>query len=235
MLTTFSLPNPHAMAAVRAVADCRERVELADGRRVIVCPVDPRDAPAEQAFIGALSQDSRYRRFHFGLRELPPDMLRAMTEIDQRLHVALVARNAAAPGTLVADARYVRDEDDGGDSAEFAVAIADAWQGAGLGREMLRRLAVHAGRHGVRRIHGDVLWGNEPMLALVRGRVYYNLLNWYRTLALLPGFQWNRAFMERMMGVREALVFASEGVAYLKVDSARFDERNVLKLLSGEV
>jgi hypothetical protein len=34
---------------------------------------------------------------------------------------------------------------------------------------MLRRLAVHAGRHGVRRIHGDVLWGNEPMLALVRG------------------------------------------------------------------
>jgi len=169
MLTTFSLPNPHAMAAVRAVADCRERVELADGRRVIVCPVDPRDAPAEQAFIGALSQDSRYRRFHFGLRELPPDMLRAMTEIDQRLHVALVARNAAAPGTLVADARYVRDEDDGGDSAEFAVAIADAWQGAGLGREMLRRLAVHAGRHGVRRIHGDVLWGNEPMLALVRG------------------------------------------------------------------
>ena len=43
------------------------------------------------------------------------------------------------------------------------------------------------------------------MLALVRGRVYYNLLNWYRTLALLPGFQFNRAFMERMMGVREAL------------------------------
>jgi len=36
-------------------------------------------------------------------------------------------------------------------------------------------------------------------------------------------------------GVREALVFASEGVAYLKVDSTRFDERNVLKLLSGEV
>ena len=43
------------------------------------------------------------------------------------------------------------------------------------------------------------------MLGLVRGRVYYNLLNWYRTLALLPGFQFNRSFMERMMGVREAL------------------------------
>jgi pyruvate,water dikinase len=43
------------------------------------------------------------------------------------------------------------------------------------------------------------------MLGLVRGRVYYNLLHWYRVLALLPGFRVNRAFMERMMGVRERL------------------------------
>jgi rifampicin phosphotransferase len=43
------------------------------------------------------------------------------------------------------------------------------------------------------------------MLGLVRGRVYYNLLNWYRVLALLPGYTVNRDFMERMMGVRERL------------------------------
>lgn len=43
------------------------------------------------------------------------------------------------------------------------------------------------------------------MLGLVRGRIYYNLLNWYRLLSLLPGYQVNRAFMEQMMGVREAL------------------------------
>src|SRR5207247_7382452 len=53
--------------------------------------------------------------------------------------------------------------------------------------------------------HGEVF---AHMLGLVRGRVYYNLLNWYRTLALLPGFTWNRAFMERMMGVREPLTHA---------------------------
>lgn len=50
--------------------------------------------------------------------------------------------------------------------------------------------------------HRDV-FGN--MLGLVRGRVYYNLINWYRTLALFPGFALNRGFMERMMGVRETL------------------------------
>ena len=43
------------------------------------------------------------------------------------------------------------------------------------------------------------------MLGLVRGRIYYNLLNWYRVLALLPGFTLNRRFMEQMMGVRESL------------------------------
>ena len=45
----------------------------------------------------------------------------------------------------------------------------------------------------------------ENMLGRVDGRVYYNLLNWYRALALFPGFKANRAFMEGMMGVSEAL------------------------------
>ncbi|MFM7182389.1 MAG: PEP/pyruvate-binding domain-containing protein [Verrucomicrobiales bacterium] len=43
------------------------------------------------------------------------------------------------------------------------------------------------------------------MLGLVHGRVYYNLLSWYRVLALLPGFTLNRSFMEQMMGVKEPL------------------------------
>ena len=43
------------------------------------------------------------------------------------------------------------------------------------------------------------------MLGLVRGRLYYNLLNWYRMLALLPGYRVNRRFMEQMMGVKEPL------------------------------
>ncbi|MCP4042804.1 MAG: phosphoenolpyruvate synthase [Gammaproteobacteria bacterium] len=43
------------------------------------------------------------------------------------------------------------------------------------------------------------------MLGLIRGRIYYNLLSWYRVLALLPGFTFNRRFMEQMMGVKEPL------------------------------
>lgn len=41
----------------------------------------------------------------------------------------------------------------------------------------------------------------DNLLGRIEGRVYYNLLNWYRTLALLPGFALNRRAMEEMMGV----------------------------------
>jgi pyruvate,water dikinase len=43
------------------------------------------------------------------------------------------------------------------------------------------------------------------MIGLIRGRVYYNLLNWYRLLMLTPGFRFNRKFMEQMMGVTQGL------------------------------
>lgn len=45
----------------------------------------------------------------------------------------------------------------------------------------------------------------ENMLGLFRGQVYYNLLNWYRLVRLFPGFNYNKKFMESMMGVREGL------------------------------
>lgn len=43
------------------------------------------------------------------------------------------------------------------------------------------------------------------MLGFINGHVYYNLINWYRVLALFPGFKLNRHFMEQMMGVKQAL------------------------------
>lgn len=48
----------------------------------------------------------------------------------------------------------------------------------------------------------------DNMLGRIDGRIYYNLINWYRTLALLPGFAINRGYMETMMGVGEPLPVA---------------------------
>lgn len=45
----------------------------------------------------------------------------------------------------------------------------------------------------------------EQMIGLIDGRVYYNLLNWYRLLMQTPGFRFNKGFMEQMMGVTEGV------------------------------
>jgi acetyltransferase len=120
--------------------------------------------------VRALSAGSRQRRFHVGLRELPATLLRAMTEVDHDAHVAIVAEAIGDDdeATIVADARYVRGPtaELGRDEAEFAIAVADAWQGSGLGRALMQHLGRHAARHGITRLVGDVLPGNAAMFAI---------------------------------------------------------------------
>lgn len=45
----------------------------------------------------------------------------------------------------------------------------------------------------------------KNMLALIDGRVYYNLYGWYGLLSMFPGIGKNKKFMEQMMGVKESL------------------------------
>ena len=146
-----------------------ERLTLRNGRSVTLRPVRPEDAGAEDRFIRTLSPRSRLLRFHGAVNLLPATVLREMTQVDQRQHVALVAEADTDDGApwLVADARYVVDAADPA-SADFALAVADDWQRQGLARALLQRLAAHARRHGVTHLHGSVMAGNEPMLALMR-------------------------------------------------------------------
>lgn len=151
-----------------------DSVLLADGRSVTVRPVLPTDLEAERRFVVDLSPQSRWQRFHLGIVSLSDAMLQAFTRIDYRTHVALVAVSDDGAGpAMVADARYVVLADTG--QAEFAIAVADDWQGIGLGRELLVRLGTHARRSGLRRLCGDVVRGNAAMVGLVRslgGRVH---------------------------------------------------------------
>lgn len=138
---------------------------------VTIRPALPQDAELQQAFFAGLSHDARYHRFMSPIRELSPALLATLTRVDQRNHVALFAE---AGGTVIGEARYVRDGDD---AAEFAVAVADAWQGRGLGRRLLARLEQDAAAAGVRRLVGDTLRGNAGMIRLARRAGY----------AVLPG------------------------------------------------
>lgn len=68
------------------------------------------------------------------------------------------------------------------------------------------------------------------LLGLMQGRMYYNLINWYKLLACFPGFSINREFMEQMMGVQKEL-----GEELLELIPKRKNDRvkNIFHLLKS--
>jgi acetyltransferase len=182
--------------------DCRAPasgpLRLRDGRAVLLRAVRAADAHATGRFVEDLSPQTRRWRFHGAVNRLSPALLQAMTAVDPCRQVVLVAEVDGGVGgageptpRLVADARYVVSDDEPR-VGEFALVVADAWQGAGLGHALLDRLVAEARRRRLWRLTGDVLADNGPMrqLLLAAGaelrplRGTANLLR--ATLALVP-------------------------------------------------
>jgi len=136
---------------------------------ITVRPIRPEDIDLETAFAQKLSKETRYNRFLGGGVRLTAEMLEKFTRIDFSRDMALMA-TATIEGaeTAIGVARYVRLAD--GVSCEFAITIADAWQGRGIGRKLLAMLVDSAPGHGMRRIIGDVLATNTPMLRLAHSQ-----------------------------------------------------------------
>jgi rifampicin phosphotransferase len=53
----------------------------------------------------------------------------------------------------------------------------------------------------------------KSMVGLVNGRVYYNLLNWYRMMSYLPGYEQYKKSWDEMIGIHEGINFPSAGVS----------------------
>ena len=142
-------------------------VEAANGQRVTVRPILPLDAAKFQAFVKNLSDASRSHRFLHGLRELPEQLLHRLTQVDYRTHMALVAEvlREGMP-IIIAEARYAVDPEN--ESAELAVVVADDWQGLGLAKALLKRLAGHAAAAGLRRLTGETRASNARIVQLAQ-------------------------------------------------------------------
>ena len=136
-------------------------IRLRDGREVRVRPIRPEDAGREQRFFDRLSERSRFQRFMNYLKELPPRMLARFTQLDYDRELALVA---LWQDEFVAVGRYAPNLD--GATAEFALTVADDWQGKGLGHAMLERLCEAARAAGYDALVGNILEANHDMLAL---------------------------------------------------------------------
>ena len=151
----------------RYPAEWIDRWTMHDGSIATVRPILPQDAPLEAALVEGLSSESRYARFLVGGGRLSDEMLAAYTQIDYVNHMALVVSVARPDGIgedLIADGRFVVEDG----VAEFAMLVADAWQGKGVGRRLFATLVRAARVAGAREVFGEVLSINRRMIALAR-------------------------------------------------------------------
>ncbi len=137
-----------------------------DGSQVTIRPIKPEDIRMEQEFVKALSPESRYMRFMNTIREVSPAQLIRLTQIDYDREMAFVATiDDAGAEKEIGVVRYATNPD--GDSCEFAIVVADDWQGKGLARRLMGTLIDTARGAGLRYMHGDFLAENTRMLAFV--------------------------------------------------------------------
>jgi acetyltransferase len=134
---------------------------------VTLRPLRPDDADIEFEFVSGLSPATRQNRLLGGARAITREYIEELTRVDFSRDMALAATVMIDDKeTLIGVARYVRDKDN--DGAEFALVVADAWQGRGIGRRMMEKLIDVARRSGIRTMYGDILSINVTMLALLR-------------------------------------------------------------------
>jgi RimJ/RimL family protein N-acetyltransferase len=141
---------------------------LSDGTRIVLRPVQPQDSTLLSAMMARLSSQTKYNRFHGAFNNLSSTHLRYMSCVDQHHHVAFVlTTHHHGEEHIIADARYVVDENTEEESAEFAIMVEDQWQRFGLAKHAMQALTTAASNNGLRWLHGDVLAENCPMLALM--------------------------------------------------------------------
>ena len=145
-----------------------ERTWLAaDGSAVRLRPLRPDDLDREIRFVEGLSAETLYLRLQYSSRQVSREDAARLLDLDYRDRMAIAAMSGAPPDEiLLGVSRYARIE--GTDQADCAIVVADAWQGRGLGTELMRSLAQAARRNGIRTLVGMSLGENQRIHAWAR-------------------------------------------------------------------
>jgi acetyltransferase len=144
----------------------------ADGTDFLIRPIRPEDESLFVAFHRTLSEETVYQRWFANLgydERVAHERLVRVCFTDYDREIALVAEHAdPATGavSIVGVGRLIRLRDRR--SAEMSLIVSDAYQGHGLGRELLRRLIDVARTEGLERIVAEILAANGAMIGLAR-------------------------------------------------------------------
>jgi acetyl coenzyme A synthetase (ADP forming)-like protein len=137
---------------------------LRDGSSIHIRAIQPDDKDRLVAHFARLSAQSVYFRFFSAKKRLTDEELARFTEVDFVRHAALVATlGQASEERIIGVGRYTV-VDGPAKRAELAFAVADEFQGRGVGTLLLEHLAPIARAHGITEFEADVLGENNRML-----------------------------------------------------------------------
>jgi acetyltransferase len=144
---------------------------LDDGTPVLLRPIKPEDEPMWHQLLASCSQESLWFRFLYLFKGTTHEMATRYCFIDYDREIAIVAevqqdgqRSLIAVGRLVADADHT--------DAEYAILIADAWQGKGLGNLMTDYCLEICRNWGIRHVVAETVSSNTRMLGILRKREF---------------------------------------------------------------
>ena len=138
-----------------------------NGRVVLLRPIRPEDELLERELIAGLSEESMRFRFFYLIKSITHDMLTRFCNIDYDREMAITAEYTSnGKKRNVGVGRLITQP--GGETGEFAVLVADDFQGNGLGLKLSDMLIGIAHEKGLKSIYGIVLKDNTAMLGLAK-------------------------------------------------------------------
>ena len=125
------------------------------------------DSDALERFYAELSADSRILRFLGAAGAVGHARSQTFCTTDHEHREGFVAV-ACEPGGSERIVGHLCVEPDAADSAEIAIAVADAFQHQGIGRRLLRAAVDWASRVGLRRLDATAFATNSSIVRLIR-------------------------------------------------------------------
>lgn len=156
-----------AGAGSRRIIDEIIHTALDDGTPVCIRSIRETDEALMRQGITQLSSQSRYLRF-FSPQPMPSRaVIERLVDADGQAHIAWGAIHAGAAGQVAIGAVHAVRDDASNETAEFSVAIVDAYHGLGLARMLIAVLLVNCRVVGIDTLDVQILSENRAAQGLI--------------------------------------------------------------------
>ncbi len=161
-------PRAGHAQAIRPYPQELEEEVLWQGAPLLLRPIRPEDTPQHREFFSRLDPEDVRLRFFAPLRELHPNQLARLTQIDYDRAMAFIASRQKADGTpeTLGVVRAVADPDNR--KAEFAILVRSDLKGMKLGAILFEKLVDYFRGRGTAELVGQSLSENSGIQQLVR-------------------------------------------------------------------